>query len=118
MLGFLLLPDFHVFWKEKSLSNCVGHLSTPDTSTLQDRVSFVYSSTINEKNTTPRLFWIVSVLDLLRNLTCGLLKSSGRLAFALFRRGLLLEGLGRGQLLSSLILIVLFYSSSSLLSSP
>jgi hypothetical protein len=51
------------------------------------------------------------VLELLRDLTCGLLKSSGQFAFALFRRGLLLEGLGQGQLLPSLILIVLFLSS-------
>ena len=72
------------------------------------------SSTVRpstRKTTTPLLFWIVSVLDLLRNLTCGLLKSSGRFAFAFFRRGLLLEGLGQGQLLPSLILIVLFLSS-------
>jgi hypothetical protein len=85
MSGPLLLPNFHVLWKEKSLSNRVGHLPTSNIPTLQDRITFVHRSAINKKDTIPRLFGIFLMLKLLRNLTGGLLKISGWFVFALFR---------------------------------
>ena len=77
MFGPLLLPDFHIFWRKKS-----PLLPSPDIFALQDRIIFIYSSAINKESTTPWLFRVISVLVLVRNITCGLLKSSA--VFALF----------------------------------
>jgi hypothetical protein len=81
MLGPFLLPDFHVFWKKKSPSNRIGHLPSQDIFALKDRIILIYRSALNKELTTPWLFQVVSVLVLVRNMTCGLLKS---LAFLLF----------------------------------
>ena len=85
MLGSLLLLDLHVFWKEKSLSNRFGHLSTSNSSsTLEDRVSFINRSVLKKKSAAPRLFQVVLMHTSLRNLTCGFLKSSVILTLCLF----------------------------------
>ncbi len=83
MFGPLLLPDFHVFWKKKSPSNYIGHLPSPDIFAVQDRIIFIYRSTLDKESTTPRLFLVFSVLMFVRNMTCGLLKSSAVFAFSL-----------------------------------
>ena len=110
MFGPLLLPDFHVFWKKKSPSNRIGHLPSPDIFALQERIIFIYKSVINKESTTPRLFQVVLVLVLVRNMTRGLLKSSVVFAVS-FLWGLSFGSLEWGQWL-------LIYGFTSLFFSP
>jgi hypothetical protein len=105
MLGPLLLPDFHVFWKKKSPSNCISHLSSLDLFAFKDQVIFVYMSALNIELATPQLFRVVSVLVLVRNMTCGLLKSSAVFAFSL------LWGLSFGRFRWGQCLLILGFTS-------